>query len=66
VRGWHGVVDLQAIMAAMEKVIVCTPLHRRASRATKMRTLLRYARPHGGNVAKRVKQVLPNANERSA
>jgi hypothetical protein len=29
----------------MKKVIVCAPRRRRASRAAKMRTLLRHARP---------------------
>jgi hypothetical protein len=47
------------IMADMKKVIVCTRLNIRASRATKMRALLRHARPHGGNAAERVKQVRP-------
>jgi hypothetical protein len=43
-----------------EEVIVCAPLRHRASRAMKMRTLLRRARPHGGNAAERVKQVRPD------
>jgi len=46
-------------MADMKKVIVCAYL-RRPSRATEMQTLLRHARPHGGNVAERVKQERPN------
>lgn len=50
----------RVIMATMKKVIVCAPRSRRASRAAKMRTLLRHARPHGGHAAERVKQVRPD------
>ena len=31
-----------------------------ASRATEMRALLRYTRPHGGNAAERMKQARPD------
>ena len=45
---------------AMEKVLVCARLRRRANRAMHMRVLLRHARPHGGNAAERVKQLRPH------
>jgi hypothetical protein len=34
---------------------------RRVSRATKMRALLRHARPHGGNAAEQVKRARPRS-----
>jgi hypothetical protein len=40
----------------MKKVVVYIPQSRRVVRATQMRALLQHARPHGGNVAERVKQ----------
>lgn len=47
------------IIAGMKKVIVCSAGRLRAKRATEMRGLLRYARPHGGNTAERMKQARP-------
>lgn len=46
-------------MTSMKRVVVCTGLRRRATRAAAMRTLLQHARPRGGNAAERVKQVRP-------
>ena len=58
---WDGCsLASRVIMAEMKKVIVCARMSRRTSRATEMQALLRHARPHGGNAAKRVKQVRPN------
>ena len=55
-----GADSTRVIMATMKKVIVCAPRRRRASRAAKMRTLLRHARPHGGHAVERLKQVRPD------
>jgi hypothetical protein len=49
----------RAIMTNMKRVVVCIRLRRRATRATEMRTLLQYARPHGGNAAEWVKRMRP-------
>lgn len=54
--GHHGV---------MKKVVVYISQHRRVARSTQMRALLQHARPHGGNVAERVKQGRPQIAARN-
>lgn len=55
----RGLVDPRVIMANMKKVVVCSCLRRRATRATEMRALLQNASPHGGNAVERVKRMRP-------
>ncbi len=54
---WRSFIDPRAIMMNMKRVVVCTRLRRRATRATEMRALLQHARPHGGNAAQWVKRM---------